>query len=703
MNRLSSETSPYLRQHAGNPVDWHPWGAEALERARAEEKPILLSVGYAACHWCHVMERESFEDEETARLMNEHFVNIKVDREERPDVDAIYMQAVQAMTGHGGWPMTVFLTPEGEPFYGGTYYPPEDRQGMPSFRRILLAIAEAWRTKRGDVSRTTEEMRRFYAAQQEALAASGALDARLLERAARGLAARYDARHGGFEGAPKFPQAMALDFLLRHWRRTGAAWALEIARDSFLRMAHGGIYDQVGGGFHRYTVDGEWLVPHFEKMLYDNALLARLGLHLWQATGDDEMRRVTEETLDWVGREMTDPAGGFHSSLDADSEGEEGKFYVWDAAELDALLGADAPLAREHWGVTPEGNFEGRSILHVAQPLVTVAARRGLEPAEAAAARARVRGALHEARERRTRPGRDEKVLAGWYGLMLRAMAEAARVLGREEDRRRAIASGEFLFREMVREGRVFRTHTAGETRLNGYLEDYAALGLGALALHELTLDPSWLVRARAMADAAVEWFWDEGSGGFFDTSSDHERLITRPRDVTDNAVPSGTSLAVELLLRLSALTGDTAHRARATRVLEALAEPMARHGIAFGHMLGAADLAVHGAVEVALVGPRESGELDALAAEVARHYLPGLALAAGAPGGDVEVAIELLRDRPMRDGRATAYVCRGFVCDEPTTEPGRLGAQLEAAVAAGGAGGGGGGGGGHEHREQAG
>jgi hypothetical protein len=682
MNRLSKETSPYLRQHAHNPVDWYPWGNDALERARAEEKPILLSVGYAACHWCHVMERESFEDEETARLMNERFVNIKVDREERPDIDAIYMQAVQAMTGHGGWPMTVFLTPEGEPFYGGTYYPPEDRHGMPSFRRVLAAIADAWVSKRGDVSRTTAEMRRLYTAQAEALRPSGALDGALLDRAARGLAARHDARHGGFEGAPKFPQAMALDFLLRHWRRTGASFGLEIARDSFLRMARGGIYDQVGGGFHRYSVDAEWLVPHFEKMLYDNALLVRLGVHLWQATGDEEIRRVTEETLDWLGREMTDSRGGFYSSLDADSEGEEGKFYVWSAAELDEILGAEAPLAREHWGVTSEGNFEGHSILHVAQPLAAVAARRGISAEAAARAVARASVALREARERRVRPGRDEKVLAGWNGLMLRAVADAARVLGRAEDRRRALANGEFLFREMVRDGRVARTHTAGETRLNGYLEDYAAIGLGALALHELTLDGRWLARARELADAAVEWFWDEESGAFFDTSRDHERLITRPRDVTDNAVPAGTSLAVELLLRTAALTDDGAHRARATRVLEALAEPMARHGIAFGHLLGAADLAVHGAVEVALVGDARAPGLDALAAELARHYVPGLALAAGAPGGDAEVP--LLRDRPAREGQATAYVCRGFVCDEPTTDPARLGAQLEAAVRAG-------------------
>src|SRR5688572_7665634 len=632
MNRLAHETSPYLLQHARNPVDWYPWGDEALERARCEDKPILLSIGYAACHWCHVMERESFEDEATARVMNEHFVNIKVDREERPDLDGIYMSAVQAMTGHGGWPMTMFVTPEGVPFFGGTYYPPDDRPGMPSFRRVLAGVADAYRNRREEVMRSGEQLRSIYVAATTAPGSTGALSPALLDRAWRSIAQRYDARQGGFEGAPKFPQAMALDFSLRYWRRSGAAHALEIVRHSCQRMARGGIYDQVGGGFHRYSVDAEWLVPHFEKMLYDNALLARLGVHLWQATGDAEVRRVTEETLDWVGREMTDAAGGFHSSLDADSEGEEGKFYVWSDAELAGVLGEDAPLVREHWGVTASGNFEGHNILHVAQPLAAVAARRALAPAATTAVVERARLALREARERRTRPGRDEKVLAGWNGLMLRAVADAARVLGRADDRRRALANGEFLFREMVRDGRVARTHTAGETRLNGYLEDYAAIGLGALALHELTLEGTWLARARAMADAAVEWFWDEGTGAFFDTSRDHERLITRPRDVTDNAVPAGTSLAVELLLRIAALTDDEQHRRRASRVLEALAEPMARHGIAFGHLLGAADLAVHGAVEVALVGEPRTPGLDALAAEIARHYLPGLALAAGAP-----------------------------------------------------------------------
>src|SRR5689334_16309219 len=377
-NRLANETSPYLLQHAANPVDWYPWGEDALARARSESKPILLSVGYAACHWCHVMEHESFEDDATARLMNEKFINVKVDREERPDIDGIYMQAVQAMTGHGGWPMTVFLTPAMLPFYAGTYFPPDDRHGMPSFRRVLAAVGDAYRNRRGDVERTTAQLREFFAATTHPTRSTGALPAALLERAYRELARDFDERHGGFGGAPKFPQAMALDSVLRYWARTRTSNALTMARDSFRAMARGGIYDQLGGGFARYAVDDRWLVPHFEKMLYDNALLARLGVHLWQATKDAEVRRVVEETIDWALREMTDAGGGFHASLDADSEGHEGKFYVWTRAELDAALGSESALAAEYWGVTASGNFEGKNILHVPNEPAVVASRLGI-------------------------------------------------------------------------------------------------------------------------------------------------------------------------------------------------------------------------------------------------------------------------------------------------------------------------------------
>ncbi len=678
-NRLANETSPYLLQHANNPVDWYPWGEEALARARSENKPILLSIGYAACHWCHVMERESFEDDSTAELMNRHFVSIKVDREERPDLDSIYMTAVQAMTGHGGWPMTVFLTPGGLPFFGGTYYPPEDRHGMPSFRRVLTSIADAYANRPDDVDRTTAKLRELYDRTTAPRRTGGALDAQLLERAYRAMAQHYDVRHGGFDGAPKFPQVMSLDFLLRYWRRTGTAYALEMAHTSFRRMVQGGIHDQVGGGFHRYTVDANWLVPHFEKMLYDNALLARLGAHLWQATGDVDVRDVTERLLAWISREMTSSEGGFFSSLDADSEGEEGRYYLWDHPELEELLGDDSALAALHWGATPTGNFEGRNILHVSVDTRNLAARAGVDEADVRRRIDSARTRLMEARERRVRPGLDDKVLAGWNGLMLRGVAESARAFEDSSLRSLALRNGEFLFARMVNDGRVMRSRKDGQTRITGFLEDHAAVALGALALYELTLDRIWFDRALELGDSMVEWFWDDAAGAFFDTARDHESLITRPCEVTDNALPSGTSLATELLLRLAELTQDADRRRRATYVLETLAEPMARHALAFGHMLGAADLAIHGAVEVAIAGAPEGEDTHALLTEISRRYVPSLVLAGGEPGS--EDGIALLASRPKRDDRATAYVCRGYSCQEPTTDPLRLGEQLEEAV----------------------
>jgi uncharacterized protein YyaL (SSP411 family) len=663
-NRLAKETSPYLQQHAHNPVDWYAWGTEAFERARSEQKPILLSVGYSACHWCHVMERESFEDVETARVMNELFVNVKVDREERPDVDSIYMQAVQAMTGHGGWPMTMFLLPTLEPFWGGTYFPPDDRPGMPSFRKVLHAVSDAYRNRPDDVKKVAASMREMFAATAERVRRSGTVSADVLERATRGLLASYDAELGGFGDAPKFPHAMAMEFLLQQWARTGNDAALGAVRHTFQRMAGGGIYDQIGGGFARYSVDAQWLVPHFEKMLYDNALLARLGTHLWQATKDDEVRLVTEETLDWLAREMTSPAGGFYSTLDADSEGHEGKFYLWSEKEVREALGSDADALITYWGVSAAGNFEGKNILNV-QSASAVA-----QPALAAAKKE-----LYDARARRVWPARDEKILASWNGLMLRAVAEAARIFVETRFAALARRNGEFLFRELVRDGRVFRTHKDGVSRITGFLEDYAAIGLGALALYELTFERVWLERARALADALVRWFWQEDSDAFFDTPSDHAELFTRPRDVTDNATPSGTSLAVELLLRLGDMLGDADMRRRANRVLETNAEPMARYPLAFGHALTAADLAVHGAIEVALVGEPGSDDFNALARTVASRYVPSLVLAGGRPAD--APGISLLAGREARQGKPTAYLCRGHVCDEPVTEPERLLEQL--------------------------
>jgi uncharacterized protein YyaL (SSP411 family) len=678
-NHLATETSPYLLQHAHNPVDWWPWGDEALARARGGNKPILLSIGYAACHWCHVMERESFEDEATAALMNEHFVCIKVDREERPDLDAIYMQATQAMTGHGGWPMTVFLTPQGEPFFAGTYYPPEDRHGMPSFRRVLQGVADAWANKQESVTKTTSSMRDLYRASTERTRATGVLDDQLLSRALSSLVHAFEPRFGGFGGAPKFPPTMTLDFLLRQWARTGEAQALEMVTHTFRHMARGGIYDQVGGGFARYSVDAYWLVPHFEKMLYDNALLVRLGANLWQATRDPEFRRVTEETIGWLAREMTSREGGFYSSLDADSEGHEGRFYVWDASELDALLGEDASLVKAYWGVSPDGNFEGRNILFVPHDAEAVARAQGVTEPELRTAVDRAVRILYDAREKRVHPGRDEKILAGWNGLMLRGVAEAARAFGDRELRAMAVRNGEFLFRELVRDGRVLRTYKDGVAKIPGFLEDYAAVALGAYALYQLTFDRKWLERAHRLADAIMSRFWDADAQAFFDTASDAESLVTRPRDVTDNAIPSGSSLTVELLLLLGDLYANGEYTSRASYVLETLAEPMARYPTAFGHALGAADIAVRGAVEVAIAGDPGDGAFNSLAREVANRYVPSLVLAGGE--GEAATGITLLEDRGGVE--PVAYVCRGYACDAPTDDPAVLGVQLDALRAA--------------------
>jgi uncharacterized protein len=675
-NRLARETSPYLLQHADNPVDWYPWGKDALERARLEDKPILLSIGYAACHWCHVMAHESFENPEIAKLMNEKFINIKVDREERPDIDSIYMQAVQALTGHGGWPMTVFLTPFGEPFYGGTYYPPEERQGMPSFTRVLNAVHEAYRNKPESVAHTSAQLREIYDATKVQARSEGALTPRALEFGYRGIAQKYDVRHGGFEGAPKFPPTMALDFLLRYWRRSGTDYALEMVKDTFCKMSQGGIYDQIGGGIHRYSVDAIWLVPHFEKMLYDNALFIRLGANLWQATRDDEVKGVTEETVTWVEREMTSPEGGFYSSLDADSEGEEGKFYVWTIGELDRLLGSDSGIIKEYYGVTPGGNFEGRNILHVRTDGSLAAARAGIDRSLLQRILADAKTTLYATRAKRVWPARDEKILASWNGLMLRGISTAARILERDDFRKLALRNGEFLQSSMISSGRVSRTWSKNESRISGFLEDYAAVGLGFVALYELTFDTKWVTRAKDLANSMIQWFWDEQLGAFFDTASDAETLITRPRDATDNAMPSGTSLAVDLLLVLAELTHDADMRRRASFVLETMATPLIRYPSAFGHILGAADMAVNGAVEVAIAGSPGDKSFQALLHEVATHYVPSLVLAGGA---DTR-GIALMEGRAPTRGAATAYVCRSYACEEPATSPEKLASQLEAA-----------------------
>ncbi|HEV8446114.1 MAG TPA: thioredoxin domain-containing protein [Gemmatimonadaceae bacterium] len=665
-NRLATETSPYLLQHAGNPVDWYPWSPEALERAKAENKPILLSIGYAACHWCHVMAHESFEDDTTAALMNERFVNIKVDREERPDLDSIYMQAVQAMTGHGGWPMTVFLTPDGAPFYGGTYYPREDRHGIPSFKRILTAVSEAYRAKPAEVAATVDALRDLYVATQPV--AGEPISAALLDGAYHFMSRAYDEAYGGFGSAPKFPQTMSLEFLLTHWARRGIENALSMAEQSFLRMARGGIYDQVGGGFARYAVDRVWLVPHFEKMLYDNALLIRLGTRLWQATKNAEVKRIVAETIRWAAREMRSPEGGFYSSLDADSEGHEGKFYVWDAAELDSILGGDAAIMRAYWGATEGGNFEGKNILSVASADPRALARQfSIDVAQLEPIVERAKAKLYEVRSKRVWPGRDDKILASWNGLAVRALAEAARAFGDDEFTALALNGATFLFDRLVVDGRVLRSYSGGRARIAGYLEDHAAAGLAALAVYELTFDDRWLARARELGASMTRWFWNEAEGTFFDTAADHEALITRPRDVYDNATPSGTSLAVELLLRLAELFDERGAYDRAAKVANSIAPAVARYPLAFGQMLCNADMLVNGAVELAIVGDPTRPDFQAMAEAAATRYVPSF-IVAGGPESGANAGVALLADRTTIDGKATAYLCRNRVCELPAT-----------------------------------
>ncbi|MBX6341813.1 MAG: thioredoxin domain-containing protein, partial [Thermomicrobiaceae bacterium] len=530
-NRLIHETSPYLLQHAHNPVDWYPWGEEALRAAREQDKPILLSIGYSACHWCHVMERESFESEAIARIMNERFINIKVDREERPDLDSIYMVAVQMMTGQGGWPLTVFLTPDLQPFYGGTYFPPEDRLGMPGFPRVLLAASEAYRTRRQEVEQSAREVSQHLQAHFAATAPPSALSEATLDEAARNLARQFDRVNGGFGGAPKFPAPMALEFLLRTWRRAGVPRALEMVELTLTKMARGGIYDQVGGGFHRYAVDAVWLVPHFEKMLYDNALLARVYALAYQATGGSLYRRVAEETCDYVLREMTSPEGAFYSTQDADSEGEEGKFYVWTPEEIDAALPPrEAEIAKRYFGVTEAGNFEGKTVLSVPEPPERVAADLAMSPDALEAAVREIRDRLYAARAGRVWPGRDEKVLAAWNGLMLRALAEVGAALDRPDYVDAAARCARFLRDHLDRGGTLSRVFKDGRAHVDGYLEDYAALADGLVSLYEATFEPAWLDWARDLLARAVDRFADPQGGGFFDTPAMAGDLITRPK-----------------------------------------------------------------------------------------------------------------------------------------------------------------------------
>ncbi|MDQ5837675.1 MAG: thioredoxin domain-containing protein, partial [Acidobacteriota bacterium] len=676
-NRLAGESSPYLLQHAHNPVDWYAWGEEALERSKRENKPILLSIGYSACHWCHVMERESFEDEEIARLMNENFVCIKVDREERPDLDQIYMNAVQMMTRHGGWPLTVFLTPDLVPFYGGTYFPPEDRYQMPGFPRILSAVSEAFRTRPEEVQQSAweilSELRRMSLARQS----SELINHQLLDHAYRDIARGYDPRHGGFGSAPKFPSSMNLEFLLRTFKRTGDARALEMVVHTCRRMAEGGMYDQLGGGFHRYSTDARWLVPHFEKMLYDNALLTRLYLHAYQATGEESFRRVVIETLDYVAREMTDASGAFYSTQDADSEGVEGKFFVWDKAEIETLLGhEDARLFCAFYGVTEGGNFEEKNILNVARPAAEVARELGVSEEQLTEAVARARQILFEAREGRVKPGRDEKVITAWNALMLESFAEAAVVLEREDYRAVAERNAEFIGDSLTAAGLLLHVYKDGRAKHAGFLDDYAFVVSALVTLYETTGELRRLEAALRLTDKMIEEFWDEEEGGFFYNGRSGERLIVRQKDYFDNATPSGNSVAAESLLRLAALTDNEDYRRKAVNVLRLIRDAVERYPSAFGYALGALDFYLSTPKEIALITPvgdsdSHASDAPALAREIWSRYLPNKVVAQAAEGDERAAGlVPLLRERASIGGRAAAYVCENYTCQQPASTP---------------------------------
>ena len=678
-NRLSSETSPYLLQHANNPVDWYPWGDEALQQAKDEDKPILLSIGYSACHWCHVMERESFEDEAIAALMNEHFVSIKVDREERPDLDAVYMEAVQMLTGSGGWPMTVFLTPDGRPFYGGTYFPPVDRHNMPGFPRLLQSVATLYHNDRSEIDRVTSQITEQMGRTGQMAKGDGPLTVETLHQAYTTLATNFDYQNGGTGTAPKFPQAMNLEVLLRYYRHGYNDRALEMVDLTLEKMAMGGIYDQIAGGFARYSTDTYWLVPHFEKMLYDNALLARLYLHAHQATARGMYRRIAEETLDYIMREMTGPEGGFYSATDADSEGEEGKFFVWSPAEIETVLGDESGIFSGFFGVTKSGNFEGKNILNISQKASEYSQRQGISLERLIDVVQRGKLALWAEREKRVHPLLDDKVLASWNGMMLRSFAEAGAALERQDYLDAAVKNANFLLETMRPEGKLLRTYRAGQAKLPGYLEDYSFVADGLLALYEATFDQRWLDESISLADRMIELFWDDAVGGFYDTSAEHDQLVVRPRDVLDNAQPCGGSVATDVLLKLAVITGNEDYRVKAATPLRTLRELMGRAPAGTGHWIATLDFYVSSPKEVVIIGPRDDSATTALMQIVNGGFFPNKVLVGADSADDAgKYGLPLLEARGMVDGKPTAYVCQNYACQLPVTTPEEFAVQLE-------------------------
>lgn len=684
-NRLINETSPYLLQHAHNPVDWYPWCKEAFEEAEKQDKPVLLSIGYSACHWCHVMERESFENVNIAKLMNDNFICVKVDREERPDLDHIYMNAVQLMTRHGGWPMTVFLFPDGRPFFGGTYFPPQDRYNMPGFPKVLTAIANAYQnpSERSRLDQAGTEVLEEIESMNNFVPTDSPLSIEILRKAYHNLATNFDSRNGGFGRAPKFPQPMNLSFLLKTFARSKEQKTLEMVELTLDKMARGGIYDHLAGGFARYSTDEKWLVPHFEKMLYDNALLSQVYLHAYQVTQNQYYKQITEEILDWVVAEMTDPKGGFYSTLDADSEGEEGKFYVWEKEEIEKILGNDAKQFIEYYGVTKHGNFEERNILFIDFPVKEMEERVSklcsikVEDLRESLASSRKR--LREIRAKRVWPGLDDKILTAWTAMMLKSFAEASQILKRDDYKTVAIKAADFLLTYNSINGRLLRSYKNDQARFNAYQEDYAYFIDALISLYEATFQTKWLIEARRLTDIMIDQFWDDEEGGFFFTSKDHEELITRSKEFTDNATPSGNSVAVDSLLKLQHIFNDERYGKIAERVLNLLGKAVERFPGGFGHMLGALDFHLSQAKEIVVVGEIEANDTKALVDAIYQNHLPNKIVLVVDPSDNESVKLfPLVANRSMINGKATAYVCENFTCKEPVTKADELIKQLK-------------------------
>ncbi len=673
-NRLINETSPYLLQHAYNPVDWFAWNDEAFEKAKAEDKPVLVSIGYSACHWCHVMEHESFEDEQTARLMNENFVNIKVDLEERPDVDQIYMTFVQMTSGHGGYPLNVFLTPDKKPFFGGTYFPPDNRYNMPSFQRILTSVSEAYRERKDEVLHSANEIFGEIQKITQTEKSSENLSVEQLDLSYQSFVKTFDSVNGGFGGAPKFPPPMSLEFLLRYFYRTKDENALAMVEKTCRKMANGGIYDQLGGGFHRYTVDAIWLVPHFEKMLYDNAQLSRIYLHLFQITKDEFYRRIAVETLDYVKREMLDARGGFYTAQDADSEGVEGKFFVWIPEEISAILGAeDARVFNFYFDVTEHGNFEEKNILNVRNSLEVSAEQLQISEDKLKEILERGGKLLFEEREKRVKPFRDEKVLTAWNGLMLATFSEASAILDDKQYLEIAKQNADFILENSQKDGYLLRTYKDGQAKLNAYLEDYANFADGLVELFQVSGEAKYLTEAKRLADLMITEFWDADNGGFFFTGNNHEELLVRSKDFYDNATPSGNSAAADVLLKLAKLTGDEKYERFAATLLRLVAPQIKRYPQAFGRVLSTTEFYLNRTKEIVIIGEK-GNELER---EVWREFLPDKIVVLSDKSNKDADFIPLLQNKNMINAQPTAFVCENLACQKPVTTVEDLRAQL--------------------------